>query len=133
MLRFAGRVPSPAVLRVLAFSLIAFAPIAARAAEPEHADKLGAHLPQWTVLPFVGILLSIAMFPLLVPRWWHRHFPKVSALWAIVFAVPFYFAYRGEAIHEILHIYFLDYFPFIILLWSLYTVAAGIRVKGTLK
>lgn len=99
----------------------------------EHGTNLGEILPLWSTIPFVGILMSIALFPLFAPRWWHHHFPKVSALWALLFAVPFFLAYRADATHEILHIYLLDYFPFIILLWSLYTVSAGILVRGTLS
>ncbi|MCH7549126.1 MAG: sodium:proton antiporter [Candidatus Krumholzibacteriota bacterium] len=97
-----------------------------------HAENLGETLPLWSVVPFAGILLSIALFPLFAPRWWHHHFPKVSAFWALAFAVPFLLVFRGQAMHEILHIYFIDYFPFIILLWSLFTIAAGVLVRGTL-
>ena len=93
-------------------------------------SSLGAELPLWSVLPFVGILLSIAIFPLAAPRFWHHHFGKVSLFWALLFALPFLFAYRGEAVYEILHIYFKDYIPFIILLWSLFTVAGGILISG---
>jgi len=95
--------------------------------------NLGKELPLWSVIPFVGILLSIAVFPLLAPKFWHHHFPKISAAWALIFAVPFLFGYKMYAIHEILHIYLLDYIPFIILLWGLYTIAGGIYVKGTLR
>lgn len=105
----------------------------------EHAShvhggsNLGTVLPLWTVIPFVGILLSIALFPLLAPHFWHHHFPKVSFFWAALFAIPFLWVYHGDAVHEILHIYFLDYIPFIILLWGLFTISGGILVKGTLK
>lgn len=102
----------------------------------EHAEPpspLGEELPLWSSLPFVGILLSIALFPVLAPHFWHLHFGKVSAAWSIVTAIPFAIAYGQEAIREILHIYVADYFPFIILLWSLFTVAGGILVEGTLK
>jgi Na+/H+ antiporter NhaD/arsenite permease-like protein len=95
----------------------------------EHAD-LGKSLPLWSGFPFAGILLSIALFPLLAPHFWHHHFGKVTAAWALVFAVPFVLVYHGAATHEILHIYLKDYIPFIILLWSLYTVAGGILVEG---
>jgi Na+/H+ antiporter NhaD/arsenite permease-like protein len=97
-----------------------------------HAD-IGAQLPLWTVIPFAGILLSIALFPLYAPNFWHHHYPKVSLAWALTFAVPFLFAYKGLALHEILHIYIVDYIPFIILLGGLFTVAGGIYVKGSLK
>ena len=85
------------------------------------------------MLPFVGILLSIALFPLFAPRFWHHHFPKVSAFWAFALAIPFLIAYRDTALYEIAHIYIIDYIPFIILLWSLFVVSGGIYVKGSLK
>lgn len=92
--------------------------------------SLGSELPLWSVIPFVGILLSIAIFPLVAPHFWHHHYGKVSAFWALLFAIPFLLAYQGHAFHEILHIYLKDYIPFIILLWALFTVAGGILVEG---
>ena len=41
----------------------------------------------WT-LPFAGILLSIAIFPLANEHWWHENFGKVSAFWALLLLVP---------------------------------------------
>jgi Na+/H+ antiporter NhaD/arsenite permease-like protein len=96
-----------------------------------HGTILGTELPLWSVIPFVGILLSIAIFPLLAPHLWHHHFGKVSAFWALLFAIPFLMAYGGDAMYEILHIYILDYLPFIILLWALFTAAGGIYIQGT--
>jgi len=97
------------------------------------AGNIGAVLPLWSMLPFAGILLSIALVPLVLPRFWHHHFPKVSAFWAIVFAVPFIYFFREIALYEIVHIIIIDYVPFILLLWALFTVSGGIYVKGTLK
>lgn len=105
-------------------------PVAAGAPGPA---PLGTVLPLWSTLPFAGILLSIALFPLLAPHFWHRHYPKVSAFWALAFAVPFLVAYRGRAVDEILHIYAIDYVPFIVLLWALFTVSGGIYLGGTLR
>jgi Na+/H+ antiporter NhaD/arsenite permease-like protein len=79
------------------------------------------------------MLLSIALFPLLAPEFWHHHFGKVSAFWAATLAIPFLAAFRGLAVYEILHIILADYVPFIILLWSLYTVSGGILLRGTLR
>ncbi len=98
----------------------------------EEETPLGSMLPLWSVIPFAGILLSIALFPLLAPDFWHHNFGKVSAVWALLFALPFLMSFHGEAFHEILHIYLKDYIPFIILLWALYTVAGGIYLKGSL-
>lgn len=122
-----------AVIAVTACGAFFLVPALAWASEAEPKRALGTELPLWTVIPFVGILLSIAMFPLFAPRWWHRHFPKVSAFWAAIFGVPFLIAYHGEAIHEMLHVVLLEYIPFIILLWALFTVAGGIHIRGTLK
>ena len=99
----------------------------------EPGGGIGQTLPLWSVVPFLGILLSIAIFPLAAPHVWHRHYPKVTLAWALVFAVPFLLSYGHAGGHEILHIYFADYFPFIILLWGLFTVAGGIQIKGMLR
>ena len=40
--------------------------------------------PLWGV-PFAGILLSIALMPLLAPCFWHHHYGKVAAAWALAF------------------------------------------------
>ncbi|MCE5212185.1 MAG: sodium:proton antiporter [Deltaproteobacteria bacterium] len=90
-------------------------------------------MPLWWILPFAGILLSIALMPLFLPHFWHHHFPKVSAFWALVLAIPFMYYFRDVAVYEIAHIFMIDYIPFIILLWALYTVSGGIYIQGTLK
>jgi len=94
--------------------------------------ELGKSIPLWSALPFAGILLSIALFPLFAPGFWHHNFPKISAFWAIAFAVPFLFVYKGAALYEILHIYLADYIPFIILLLGLFTASGGILLRGSL-
>lgn len=99
-------------------------------AEGAEHDGLGTSLPIWSVIPFIGILLSIAIFPLVAPHFWHHHFGKVSAFWGLLMAIPFLYAYGGDGLHEILHTYLLEYIPFIILLWALYTVAGGIYIQG---
>jgi len=95
--------------------------------------NLGEILPLWSCIPFAGMLLSIALCPLLMPNFWHHHFGKVSAFWAATIAIPFLIAFRGAALYEILHIILADYVPFIILLWSLYTVSGGILLRGALR
>ena len=96
-------------------------------------NDIGSLLPLWSALPFAGILFSIAFIPLFAPHFWEHHFPKVSAFWALVFAVPFLYFFREVAVHEITHIIIIDYIPFILLLWALFTVSGGIYIKGTLK
>jgi len=97
------------------------------------AENIGTILPLWSILPFAGILLSIALMPLFLPHFWHHHFPKVSAFWAVIFAAPFLFIFGETALYEIGHIIIIDYIPFILLLWALFTVSGGIYIKGSLK
>ena len=115
--------------RALAAALLFLAsPLALSASE---GAGLGEILPLYSVVPFAGILLSISLFPLFFPHFWHKRYPLVSLLWGIAFAVPFIAAYRAQAVMEILHIILLDYVPFLILLWGLYTVSGGIVFKGS--
>ncbi|MBC6497837.1 MAG: sodium:proton antiporter [Alphaproteobacteria bacterium GM7ARS4] len=82
-------------------------------------------------LPFAGLLLSIALFPLFAPSFWHAHYGKISAFWAIVFVIPFTVAFGVSiAFHEVFHILLLDYFPFVVVLATLYTISGGIRLQG---
>ncbi len=97
-----------------------------------HTRALGEILPLWSALPFAALLGAIAIGPLLAPHFWHRHYPKVAGALALALAIPFLLAYRGEAAHAILHTAAIDYIPFILLLWGLYTVAGGIVLRGTL-
>ncbi|MFS2008788.1 sodium:proton antiporter [Azospirillum sp. CT11-132] len=85
------------------------------------------------VVPFAGILLSIALFPLLAPMVWHHHFGKISAAWALAFLVPFAATFGLDlATYELLHTVLLEYIPFIVLLTALFTVAGGVRLTGAL-
>ncbi len=145
------------VVATLATAWLSFHPMPAVASSPqhqaateassqsEHSDAqdsahgahggadLGRQLPLWSCLPFACMLLSIALWPLLAPEMWHHHFGKISLFWALSMALPFTVAYKGTAVYEILHILLADYVPFIILLWSLYTVSGGILLRGTLR
>ncbi len=102
-------------------------------AQHGHESNLGVSLPLWSCLPFAGMLLSIALWPLIAPEFWHHHFGKIAFGWALCLAVPFLLAFKGDALYEIIHIMLADYVPFIILLWSLYTVSGGILLRGTLN
>ncbi|GAB5467035.1 MAG: sodium:proton antiporter [Rhodospirillales bacterium] len=85
-------------------------------------------------IPFVGILLSIAVLPLIAPLFWHRNFGRVSLFWALLTIVPFAVVFGfGVTLYEVLHIALLEYLPFIILLFSLFTVAGGVRLRGSLR
>jgi Na+/H+ antiporter NhaD/arsenite permease-like protein len=121
---------SLAIILLLILPSIAFAGTAATSID--HGN-IGSILPLWSIIPFVGILLSIALMPLFVPHFWHNHFPKVAAFWSLVLAIPFLYFYKGTAVYSIAHIFLADYIPFIILLWALFTVSGGIYIRGSLK
>ncbi len=93
----------------------------------------GSQLNLSYVIPFVGILLSIAIVPLIAPSFWHHNFGRIALFWAVTFIVPFTINYGfSVAIYEVLHVLLLEYLPFIILLLSLYTVGGGICINGNL-
>ena len=98
-----------------------------------HHGVNGEELPLFSIIPFVGILLSIAIIPLVAPKYWHHNFGKIAAVWAILFIVPFAIKMGFSlALYEFLHVMLLEYVPFIILLLALFTIAGGICLKGSL-
>ena len=94
----------------------------------------GAELSAWWGLPFAGILLSIALLPLLTPAFWQRHAGKIALGWALAFLLPFALRFgAAQAGHSLAHMLLADYLPFVILLTALFTTAGGIYVRGNLR
>jgi Na+/H+ antiporter NhaD/arsenite permease-like protein len=93
----------------------------------------GALLGLSWVTPFIGMLLCIALCPILTPAFWSRHSGKTAVFWGLAFLAPFAAAFGFQAaLHEWLSIMLLEYIPFLTLLFALFTVAGGIRLKGDL-
>ena len=124
--------------RKFLFYLIYLMPIFCFAAGGGHSG--GVHLDGsienmgivW-VIPFAGILLSIAIFPLVLPDFWHHNFGKVSLFWATLLIVPFLIKEGiSVTLYELLHVGLLEYVPFIILLLALFTISGGVRLTGAL-
>ena len=101
---------------------------------PAEAAALdGSQLSVLWAVPFVGILLSIAIWPLAAPTFWHHHFGKIAAAWALAFMLPFAFVFGpGAAGAGLVHALVAEYIPFILLLTALYTVSGGIYIRGNL-
>ena len=118
------------MLRSLGFALVAIlVPSAAHA-----ADLDGARMAWPWALPFAGILLSIALGPLLFPKFWHAHYGKIAALWALATLVPIAIAFSASAaLAAFVHAALAEYMSFIVLLFALYVVAGGILITGTLR
>ena len=115
-------------LRITVFSALWAASGLAQAAEIN-----GAALSAWWGLPFAGMLLSIALMPLLVPHFWHQHFGKVAAGWSLAMLLPFAALFgAGTAGQALVHTLVAEYIPFIVLLTALFTVSGGIYVRGNL-
>ncbi|WP_404299971.1 sodium:proton antiporter [Alicycliphilus denitrificans] len=114
--------------RTLALAAISLMPTLAAA-----ADIDGSQLSLLWGVPFAGILLSIALLPLLAPLFWHHHFGKVVAFWALAFLLPFGVVF-GPAVAGagLVHALVAEYIPFVILLAALFTVAGGIYIRGNL-
>lgn len=105
----------------------------AKAAESTLGIK-GANLSLFWLIPFVGILLSIALAPLFSPTFWHHHFGKVAAFWALAFIVPFSILHGGSsALYEVTHTVLLEYIPFIVLIATLFTISGGIYIGGVFR
>ncbi len=95
--------------------------------------ELGQTLPLWSIIPFVGMLLSIAILPLVKGEWWEKHELLVAVVWAAIFLIPFTAVYGLELTAEELSETIIgDYIPFIVLLLGLFVVAGGIHIKGTI-
>ncbi|MCC8195176.1 MAG: sodium:proton antiporter [Deltaproteobacteria bacterium] len=93
----------------------------------------GSDLSVIWVIPFICMLLSIAIFPLVAGEFWHHHFGKIAAGWGMAFLIPCAIVFGlGTAFEQFAHAMVDEYIPFIILLFSLFTVAGGIRLKGSL-
>jgi Na+/H+ antiporter NhaD/arsenite permease-like protein len=90
-------------------------------------------LPIWTVLPFVALLLAIAILPLLAPHFWESNRSKglVAALLSLPVAIYLVAAHGATGVHELTE-KAKEYASFIVLLASLFVVTGGIYVRGSL-
>ena len=98
-----------------------FSPLHVFAAESGLSDTaLGNTLPIWSCIPFAGMLLSIAIFPLIKEEWWEKHKPWVVAFWSLLFLIPFAIAFgRHVALEHLIEVTLGDYLTFIVLLFGL--------------
>ena len=108
--------------------------ISAKNTEPPSSPHDHRNLPWPLALPFAGMLLSIALGPLVVKEWWHIHYEKAAAFWAIL-TLAGLAAVEGPSatLAGFVHNMALDYIPFILMLFALFTAAGGIVIEGELK
>ncbi len=96
-----------------------------------HLD--GSSLSFAFALPFLGILLSIAIVPLTAPAFWSRHYGKVSLGWSLIALSAIAVAQgTGVSLYALIEVMFDQFIPFIIVLLSLFTITGGIKIYGKL-
>jgi Na+/H+ antiporter NhaD/arsenite permease-like protein len=94
----------------------------------------GAAMTWPFALPFAGLLLSIALGPLLFPKLWHAHYGKITAAWSAATLASIAWFAGGQAMFASLaHAMLGEYLSFIVLLFALYTVAGGILISGDIR
>ena len=95
--------------------------------------ELGAVLPLWSCIPFLGMLLSIAIFPLVNDAWWETHKQYAVIFWSLLFVIPFAVVFGVEtAAEQVMESVIGDYLTFIVLLFGLFCVAGNIALEGDL-
>ena len=96
-------------------------------------EELGKMLSFWSIIPFVIILLVIALVPLFYGHWWESNVNK--GIMSILCSIPIlaYLFWIGPLGEEVLADVLKDYYAFIILLVALFTISGGIFLEGNLK
>jgi Na+/H+ antiporter NhaD/arsenite permease-like protein len=96
-------------------------------------NSLGNSLSVFFCIPFVGMLLSIAVVPLFWGKLWEQAKPAFVGLWSLLFLIPFTIRYGiCDAWEELSGVIFDDYLTFIVLLLGLFCVAGNICLSGTM-
>ncbi len=91
------------------------------------------NVPIWLCIPFAGLLLCVALFPLFAPNWWGRHESHMVILWSVISIVLFATQFgAAETFHTEFDCIINDYLTFIILLFGLFCVAGNISFTGDL-
>lgn len=118
----------PAILAALFLLCI---PVAAAGGSGAELAEPTAAL--WMCIPFAGILLCIAVLPLVAGAWWERHQPVAVLFWSLLFLIPFAMVNgTGAAVESVLECIVNDYLTFIVLLFGLFCVAGNITLEGDL-
>jgi Na+/H+ antiporter NhaD/arsenite permease-like protein len=113
--------------------IVIFGSSIAFAESSEHYAIPADQLDLFWCLPFAFLLLSIGLFPLLRERLWHHHYGKITFFWALIFLIPSIFIFSfTTTLHAMSHVMIVDYLPFIILLFALFTISGGIQLNGNI-
>lgn len=89
-------------------------------------------IPFYIMIPFVVMLLSIAIVPLFAEEWWESNTHKLWVSLALGIPVATWLIAVGES-DDLIHQMIFDYVPFILLLMALFVVTGGIHVAGNIQ
>lgn len=90
-------------------------------------------IPAWMLIPFVAMLLCIAVLPLTkLEEWWEHNLHKLYVSLILGVPVGIWLCVNGMS-HELIHQMVYDYVPFILLLMALFVTTGGICIKGDLR
>ncbi|GIX42508.1 MAG: sodium:proton antiporter [Leptospiraceae bacterium] len=86
----------------------------------------------WSVIPFILILLCIAILPLVAEHWWHSNKNKFIVSMVLGIPIAIYLISIGR-FKDLEHQIILDYIPFVSLLAALFYISGGIVIRGDIK
>jgi Na+/H+ antiporter NhaD/arsenite permease-like protein len=112
---------------------LALLSVPALASAPTGGGAMGVDMPLWSLIPFAGILLCIAILPLVAGHWWEHNKNRaiISALFAVPTAGYMLMTYGGDGATVLGH-HVHEYVSFICLLGSLFIITGGIYIRGSL-
>jgi Na+/H+ antiporter NhaD/arsenite permease-like protein len=100
-------------------------------ARPDAHQLIGSQLSLVWAIPFTGILLSIALLPLLASRFWEHNFSKIAVFWSLSFLLSCAITFGPYTAASVAaHTLVIEYMPFLILLFALFVIAGGIRLAA---
>ncbi len=94
-----------------------------------HEHLVPEGIPIWLSIPFILMLLFIAIGPLLFEHWWEENKNKLLVSLALGIPTAILLITRGME-HDLIHQIVFDYIPFIVLLGGLFVITGGIHLQG---
>lgn len=117
-----------------AFLFITMMLMSTQTVQAAEESNIGENLPLWLCIPFAGMLLSIAIMPLVKGEWWEKNRIWAVIAWSLLFLIPFGAMYGGGvAVEHFAEVIIGDYLTFIVLLFGLFCVSGNISLEGDLQ
>lgn len=122
-----GFVRRPFFLRTLIFLLFILPSFAFAGTQNLCLD--GSQLAVLWLAPFVGLLLSLALLPAVMPDLWHQHFGKITFSWSLAVFIPLLWIQGPQlAFHLVFEVLLHEYVPFIFMISTLYILSNSLHI-----